>query len=264
MEKTKQKQQRFFNEEIYWTPGRAKKELAKRRKDAVLRKKVEQFLEGDIPEVFQRGAKAILARNILTPNYAFFAFRKLAAEVALEDWCLEYTEDIFRSENPDKYYLGNLHFYGGQGKRGGEKVWPQKILNLNAAEGKCIAHLRTVWGGSLVEFHHRLAKEIIPEYRRYADVSDWVKRRGGKAKDFYPSYLALFLRHGILFENFLLADRPLVEELFLPALEVIRQTFGLRPLIVPLIPLEKEEEYEKLLYYSEEAKSFLPAEVKRA
>jgi hypothetical protein len=156
---------------------------------------------------------------------------------------LEYNEDKFRAENFDKYYLGKMVFYHGLGKKGGRKSDVLKVVNFDVAEGKNINTIQTLWGGNLVDFHHQLFKPFS-YMAYYADCSSWIKRHGGKGSEFYASYLALFICFGVLFENFLLEDRQLIEEMFMPAYEQLQQEFGLAPIIVPLSSFEKEyDEY---------------------
>lgn len=238
----------FFKEKIYLTPEAARKEMYKRWNDAELQKKVRTFLKDDIPPMFGKAPKAVLARAIASPNHEFFEFCRLSQKTQLETWCLEYNDDKFRAENFDKYYLGKMVFYHGLGKNGGEKRDVLKIVNFDAAEGKSIKNISTLWGEDLVNFHHRLFEQFSDKVN-YADCSNWIQRHGSKGSDFYASYLALFISFGVLFENFLLEDKQLIEEMFMPAYEKLQKEFGLAPIVVPLSSFEREyDEYWR--YYS--------------
>lgn len=232
--------EKYFSENIYLTPSEAHRELIRRRKDSILLREVVTFLKNGIPEVLQDFPKAILARTLTTPNHEFFEFHRLAQEAGLEGWCLEYSQDKFRAENFDKYYLGKLYFNGGVGKKGGQRLSTLRVVDFDNAEGKSIDSIETLWGESLVGFHHRLVEQVAPHEARFSDASQWVLQNGKKSDSFYPYYLALFLCHGVLFENFLLEDKPLIEKMFLPAIHILREKFNLFPLIVPLSPLERE------------------------
>lgn len=61
------------------------------------------------------------------------------------------------------------------------------------------------------------------------------------ASEYYKFYLTFFAAHGVLFENFTYQEDEarFTEEIFLPAFETVRQTFGVPPLIVPAVPEEE-------------------------
>ncbi|MBP9697768.1 MAG: hypothetical protein KBD65_01095 [Candidatus Moranbacteria bacterium] len=238
-----QKLKAFFAKKIYLTPEEAHREIYKRWHDVDLKKKVRAFLKDDLPPMFDKSPKAILARAVASPNHEFFEFCRLAREAQLEAWYLEYNEDKFRAENFDKYYLGKMVFHHGVGKKGGEKRDVLKIVDFDLAEGKTIKNIPTLWGGNLVDFHHDVfARSSQTTY--YADCSDWIRRQGGKGSEFYTSYLALFVCFGVLFENFLLEDEQLIDEMFIPAYERLQKEFGLSPIVVPLSSFEREyDEY---------------------
>ncbi len=58
-------------EKIYTPLSVAKEEIWRRWNDKELRKKVEDFLGGDIPEVFKKEPRATIFRYIATPNLEF-------------------------------------------------------------------------------------------------------------------------------------------------------------------------------------------------
>ena len=70
--------------------------------------------------------------------------------------------------------------------------------------------------------------------------------------------MLLYLCHGILFENFLLADtdRDFIKGIFLPAFEKIYVEFGIKPLIVPIPPMEIEED-PFWYFHDEKIKSYI-------
>jgi hypothetical protein len=232
--------ERFFCEKIYLTPSQASEEIFRRRNNPELLQKVRDYLKDELPACFQVAPKAILARVLASPNFEFFEFQKLARMANLEGWCLEYTHDKFRAENFDKYYLGKLCFNHGIGKKGGEKISTFKTIDFNQAEGKNIHTVTTLWDEGFVDFHHRILSMSTLKHANFEDASEWIIKKGKKSKVFYPYYLSLFICHGVLFENFLLEDKPLIEEMFMPALKIVYEKFGFYPLIVPLSPIERE------------------------
>ena len=243
--------ERFLTDNIYLTPTQAREEISRRRNDLQLVNKATKYLKNKIPHALKDGPKAVLARVLASPNHEFFEFQRLAEEAGMEGWCLEYTNDKFRAENFDKYYLGKLFFKHGIGKKGGEKSSVLKVIDFDQAEGKLVCSLETLWGENFVDFHHRLVRATASEASNFEDAAWWIEENGKKTSLFYPYYLAMFICHGVLFENFLVDDKQLIDELFLPALDIVYREFGLYPLVVPLSPIESEYDLHWRQYPSE-------------
>jgi hypothetical protein len=97
-----------------------------------------------------------------------------------------------------------------------------------------------------VNFHKRLFEisGIALDGLLFYDASDWLKRNGASADKYYERDLLLYICHGILFENFLLTgdDRKFTRDIFLPAFEKAYNLTGVKPLIVPIPPMDVEEE----------------------
>ena len=184
----KDKQLNETLKEIYTPLSVAKKEIQKRWKDKKLKRKVEEFLNGDVPEVFKKAPKAVIGRNIVSPNYESFRFLDLAKNINLSPVCLEHLEDKFVAKNRSKYHLCRLLFHNGIGKKGGSKIEAFNIINFKDSEGKFLSKLDTVWGENLVHFHHRISKLFIPQIE-FLNISKWLKKKGKKSKDFYKYYL---------------------------------------------------------------------------
>jgi len=70
------------------------------------------------------------------------------------------------------------------------------------------------------------------------DNSQWLIKKGHKPADYYPYCLALFICHGILFENFSADEKEkhFTNEVILPAMNKVKEHFGVKPLIVQLVP----------------------------
>jgi hypothetical protein len=111
------------------------------------------------------------------------------------------------------------------------------------ANGRRISELKTLWGEGFVEFHHEFLHERFPHLRdKHVDISSWLKESGSGAKDYYQKFFTLFLKDGILFENFLLDKKELnfTKEIVLPAIINIEKATGKKPLIVALEPTKHE------------------------
>jgi hypothetical protein len=237
-----------FNRFIYTPLEEAVQELEKRQSDPELKTRIKNELNGNIPEVLNDKKCAVTFRQLATPNYELRRFISLVD--AMDDFTpvfFEYSEDKFTDNNEWKYHLAKLFFYEGKGKKGGEKVRQTNIIDFNTSRGKKIKEVKTLWGQSLVDFHHELfqsvyagkGKEII-----FMDASEWFANAGGSAKEYYEDFLTLFLTHGILFENFMLDSKEysFTKEVFLPAFMRVMDKYGKKPLIVALEPTEIESD----------------------
>lgn len=228
-----------FNELLYTPIDEAIAELKKRSKDDSIKSPFE------IPSAFKNGLKAVLHRQLVTPNYEVLRFVSIADGMELDPVFFEYTADKFVTENDWKYKLGCQSFYFGQGKKGGIKVKDCKVIDFNKSNGKKISEVKTLWGQPLIDFHHELFLNRFPYLKdNIFDGSEWYKKNGGNAKEYYKPFLSFFIKHGILFENFLLDYKELAftKEVFLPAFLEIQKETGLKPLVVALEPTETEED----------------------
>ena len=236
----------FDINEIYTPLSVAKKEIKKRWNDKKLRKKVEELLGGEIPKPFRKGPRAVLSRNIITPNQELFYFLNLAEISELNPLGLEGAEDKFCSNNFDKASLGNLSFYQNA-KKGKRDLKFQKkvvkIMDIGKFEGKRLCDITTLWGENLADFHHRLLGFYGIEIETFDDFRWFIERnRKSNANQYYENFLLFFLCHGILFENFHAKgkEKSFTDSVIVANYRKIVENFKLKPLIVPLSPIEDE------------------------
>ena len=88
-----------------------------------------------------------------------------------------------------------------------------------------------------------LEEAAFPVRLRFSDVTAWMCG-GGSRTSGYERLLMLAVRDGILVENFRVSDpeeRRLVEERLLPAMALVEQRLGLRPLVVRLYEPHEED-----------------------
>ena len=157
----------------------------------------------------------------------------------------EYYEDKFTSHNEWKHALGKLAFFGGVGKKGGVKIDAFNIIDFNYWGGEKLSAVRTLWGQPLIEFHHEFFDATFrPLSDCTFDASDWFTINGKNAHGYYQNFLSLFIRHGILFENFMLDEKEFTftRDVVLPAFIAVCRATGRKPLIVPLEPTTIEGE----------------------
>lgn len=232
-----------FNSFIYTPFEEAVLEIKERWADKELEKKVYEYLNGDIPEPVLEAPRAVLFRQLCTPNYELSYFLNKIKGSSCDPLIFEYLNDKFTEKNPIKFALGQLIFQ--EEIKGSSNIIPKEVIDLQKNEGRKINEIVTKWGQPLVSFHHELLDAIYPGENNYLyDASDWFFRAGKYAREYYLKYISLFIRNGILFENFILSGEELnfTKEIFLPAFIDMWKKTGKKPLIVSLLPLESQNE----------------------
>jgi hypothetical protein len=234
---------------MYWKLEEAVIEL-KRRQQGQLMMAVDAFLGENCP--IPKGFNGFLARPIANARIETIEFEKRCKAVGLKPFALEYTQDIFLANNPDKMNLVRLYVYLGRGKRGGDKLKRIDLVDyINRFNGIPLSSIKTKKGELLVDFHHRaciltgLQSEII-------DLSAWLKSIG-PADKYYPYFLAGFLTRGILFESFDVSGFPQLkdfkERVVIPAWEDVANRFEAEPLIVYHPQCESPDEERRILNF---------------
>jgi len=237
--------QKKFNDFIYTPIDEALKEIKLRQQN----KEIDEYIKSalvEIPTVFEGQFKAVMFRNITTPNYETRWFVDVIELLKgeLSPLFLEYVHDQFNNRNELKFALGKIIFYKGKNKKKETIFENENIIDINNSNCKSISSIKTAWGQSIVDFHHELFLNEFPNFKNnIIDFSNWVKENGDTAKEYYKSFFLFFLKHGILFENFRLKNSELsfTKEVILPAFIKIFRDTGIKPLIVALEPTEIEE-----------------------
>jgi hypothetical protein len=246
-----------FNEFVYTPLEEAIGEIEKRQADVDLTKKVAIYLNNHIPEPLTKESRFVIFRHLCTSNYELHRFISIADGFDYNLMLCEYKNDKFTPNNPLKYFLGRLGFHFGYGRNGGHKVIYRNIIDFNSSNGRPLRTIKTLWGQNLTDFHRELLTTRYPKLNGknlFFDYSDWFQQNGGSAKKYYEKLLALFIYHGILFENFSLEGEEynFTKEYFLPAFLKVTKKLGYRPLIIALEPTEVENEYFWLCHPSGE------------
>lgn len=248
-----------FEDFVYTPLDVAIKELKRRREDSELDILIKKHGFQETPGAVKGKMKAVLFRQLSTPNYEtrrFLSLVHLTEELDPLMW--EFYDDKFTSNNEWKHSLGKVKFFFGMGKKGGSKIDNVNVIEFNESVGKPIKDVKTVWGQRLVDFHHELFYKTYKGINKDAffDASGWFRNNGVSASGYYSPFLSLFVRDAILFENFTLNNKELsfTKDVFLPAfIEVYRKT-GCKPLIVALEPTELEDEQFWMCHPSESKK----------
>lgn len=222
-------------------------ELARRREDPALLEKVAAYLKNDIPEHFAEDPILYLARHVATPNFETLRFLHLVEPIAIPTVIGEDLKDRFVPKNPLKRALGKLPISTGIGMKDGvckETYARVSIVDFNAASGKPFSSIQTLWGEPLAGFHTSLFQSLAKHPVRIVDESAWIDRQHrGDLLAHYKKFLALFITHGILFEDYALEDKEearFIERVLRPAFRDVERRFGCRPLIAQLTPTSIE------------------------
>lgn len=222
-------------------------ELKERQTNDELRRRIEKYLKGDIPPHFNNGPVLYLARHIATPNFETLRFLHLTESVDIPAIIGQDVEDKFVPQNQLKKALGKPSVSLGITHKNGvfhEQFENICVVDFNKANGKKFSSIKTLWGEGLVDFHSRLFDSICKRPVTIVDDSEWIDRQcRGNLVEHYKRFLALFLMHGVLFEDFAYEDteeRRFKKKILAPAFAFLEREFGVRPLITQLNPTTVE------------------------
>lgn len=244
--------------DIYTPLEEAKEEILRRWSDKSLRKKVEEYL-GEVPAPFQKGTRSVLYRDIISPNKEFSRFLEQSKHIGFSPLGYEYYHDKFCTTNKEKLCLAKMPFYKGKNKNGEVLYWYRNIVDINKFNGKRFDEIETLWGEPFIDFHHRLLNSHSEDIELF-DGTSWYSKIGINPKDYYKYDLALFICHGILFENFVTAntEAEFCRKVVYPAYTTVIDYFGVKPLIVELLPHESQSDIIWSCYPEELKQSILP------
>lgn len=248
---------------LYTSIEEAREEIWRRWNDEELKKKVLEYLGGDVPEFFLKSPMSVLARNIATPMNETVRFLEVSTDLGVSPIVLEYAKDTFTTENLAKYYLGKIMFSFGKSLRGEKREMSYDIVDFAKAQEKPLDSIPTAYGENLLNLHHQFfSYSGLDGKIQTFDMSEWCKRRGkGSAEYFYEDFLSLFVCFGVLCENFLLdgSERKLTINVVFPSFRKVCDRFGVKPLVIRLIPKEKESD-EGFWCHPKYLKKFLKSE----
>ncbi len=243
----------LFNKTVYTPLSEALKILEERQKDKELVKKIEELLGGDIPLCFSKEKhNAVHFRQIATPNFDALWFLDLAQLFDLQPIFFEYYDDKFTSNNEFKHSLAQLRIHNGINKNGDHKRELSTIVDFNQYNGKQLKEVLTLWDEPLIDFHRKIFDlyKLPKENINFFDASNWFNKHGHAAKEYYKEFFLLFVKDGILFENFLTegTDGEFSKSIVLPAIEYVYEKTGSKPLIVPIPPMDFEDDEHWISY----------------
>jgi hypothetical protein len=230
--------EKYKMDDIYSTEEEVKEELKRRWADKDLEKKLFDFLNGNIPEPFLNEPRAILPRQLATPDNEYKTFYNKAIKLGIKPLSFEFHDDVFITTNHGKACLGKMVFYHGVDKNSKPITTSVHSIDLTGInENKPLRDISTLWGENFVDFHHRILKKNYDT--ELYDGSWWYKINGGEAKKYYIYYIALLTIRNVLFENLETGrEDKFFNDVFFPALEYVKKYFGLKPLIMPIAPAD--------------------------
>ncbi len=234
----------IFNQIVYTPLSEALRLLEERRNNPELVSQIQYLLNNDIPEILKENKCGVQFRQIATPNNDLRHFVAITKENDLKPIFFEYLDDKFTSNNDFKHSLGQLRVQGSINKKDFYPVEKITIMDFNKHNGKKLKEVNTLWGEPLLDFHRKLftADNYDLDNLTFYDASLWFKQHGEQPAKYYKDFFLLFICHGILFENFLLndTDGEFSRNVVLPAIERVMNLTGLRPLVVPIGPIDME------------------------
>lgn len=258
----------LFYKTVYTPLSEAIKILEERQKDKKLKEKIEILLNNNIPEPLKNIAKnGVIFRQVATPNFEIRWFIELTKDNGLKTNFFEYHSDKFTSNNYYKHSLGQLKIHEDKCNKKGENIEERfTIIDFNKFNGKQFKNISTLWGEPLISFHKTLFDfyGYNKDFFSFYDASEWFKENGPKAISYYTNFILLFISNGILFENFLFEEDEgkFTENVFLPAFEKAFNIIGLKPLIVPIPPMDKEIEEDMHWHsYNNKIKNFIKTKI---
>lgn len=237
---------------MYSPPGAVIAELARRRRDKGLVKGIADYLDGPPPEGWPEDRPiATLNRYVASAHFEDIVFAHMARSIVLRPYWPTYLAERFTLKNPEKvsYLRPRVH----REKLHITKKW--LIADHEARIGKELGSIQ-VNGADLATVHAEARARVFDAdlSTNQFDVSAWNKRQALRfgANDFsqrlaphyYRAVMALYICHGVLFEDFDGGPNAtagldgFVRQVVRPAFDSVAKTFGLKPLIVRLPYIE--------------------------
>jgi len=206
-------------------------ELRRRRQHTDLMQRVRDYLHDDLPDYLRGPQPALyLARHVATPNFETLRFAELARPFGLPMVIGQDTRDKFVAHNAMKRALGKLPV-----QRKGEQFEYVTVVDFVTAQGTRLCDVRTLHGQPLPDFHAGLMRAAALDDVQVADDAAWIDRQQrGDLPEHYKRFLALFVAHGVMLENYEAEDAALLREVMQPAFDFVQQEFGVAPLVCDL------------------------------
>ncbi len=224
--------------------------LRERWHDSGLKARIKAELGQRMIPAYGASPRAVCNRQLTSADNGFTFFTYCARYIGAEPLIQECPGDMFVAIIEEKKGLGRLRLILEKGARA-----TVDIMNFPANEKREIGQCELLTGANLVDFHHALLKLDGHDLEIY-DNSAWY-RNLDRASNFYYPMLLHFVAHAVLFENYPDDDESreacYTRKVVLPAIERIKATVGLTPLIVRAFP-ENQTDEEHIYWWSHSPK----------
>jgi hypothetical protein len=224
------------------------REFMRRREDTALTRETHAVLGAAAESLLARMElpTALLYRQIGTPTHEALLFLETAERLNLQPLIVEYLDDKFvGAGNPYKRALGKLPIFQHRGSDGRDMVRYVTRIDFNSFVGKKLSEACCISGMTLVDFHHDILQKVTDEDPGALcfDATNWFVAQGSTAVHYYDALMTLLVRDCIMFENYETSRHlsPFMHNVVIPSFERTETRFGLRPLIVRLLPPDEED-----------------------
>ncbi|CAN1573236.1 hypothetical protein MCELHM10_03434 [Paracoccaceae bacterium] len=180
--------------------------------------------------------RAILFRQIATPNYELRRFLRLCSRSGYTPVILQYHTDRMSCQNAFKRSLVAPMFLDGINRNGQPIFRRHHLINVETVEKLRLSEV-TVSGRTLPDLHADLLQLAIPkETFRTVDGSSLFGSYSAGARDYYVDLFVALTGGLILFEDFLTdaKEADFFARVVLPAFDAACKILGHRPMISKL------------------------------
>lgn len=239
---------------MYTDPKVVTQELDRRRRDKGLQAAVLEFVGGELPECWPEGQRiATINRYLATSRMEDVMFAHAAQSLGVKPFWPTYEREAFRGVNPEK-----VSCLKPRVQTKGSQFSKQSLVakgRMAELEGTPLGDIM-VGSRSLIQVHGDARQVVLGDVAENVfDISAWniaqARRFGATgtpgerlAPHYYNGVMALYIRDGILFEDFDGGPNAgsglggFVDDVVMPAIKRVSALFGLDPLIVrlPYVP----------------------------
>lgn len=230
--------------ELFTPPDEAIQIIKDRRCDLSLVNRVSEFLNHDVLDEFS-GASPVfyLPRHLATPSLETLYAIEFSKSFGLDLVVGEDRRGIYVTNNELKLPLGKLPVESGKDKNNNTIIENHTVIDITGSQGKPMSEIITHYGMSLPEFHSHLMRPWLGEGVTTVDEADWIDRNSrNNILEQYKKVLALTCANAIMLEWYTPSELQFGTEIFEPAFNFVCQKIGVRPLIVELVPAERDVE----------------------
>lgn len=241
-----------MSHELFMSLDEARSELRRRWNDTGLKNAVESALGQRFMMQFRETPRAMLLRQVVTPDNGFMLFNYCAAYLGAVPLAIEYLGDRLAWMNEEKRNLGRPRVSTGTDR------FQVRLLDLALWEDKPLNEITLGSGEAMVDFYHRLFGLHAVRAQTF-DITPWYRAIGKPTEYYYPLF-AHAIAHSVWFEAFVTEDEPcfknhrkterwFTDEVVRPNFERVTRDFGLRPMVVRSFPKNQTDD-EDFYWYS--------------